>query len=93
MRPSAYLVGVLTLIVVSGVFVCTVIEKQRGRYLASWPESVKAVRVFGLSDLALSTEARYTRHPAVSDMVAPFMNHPEGLEHFPSGSFFAPREK
>lgn len=43
----------------------------------------------GLSDLCLTTEARYTRHPALSDHVVPFMDHPGGLEHFPSGSFWA----
>ena len=44
----------------------------------------------GLTDLCVSTEARYTRHPAVSDAVAPFMDHPGAIEHFPSGSFWAP---
>lgn len=44
----------------------------------------------GLTDLCLTTEARYTRHPAVSDPVAPFMDHPGALEHFPSGAFLAP---
>ena len=43
----------------------------------------------GLTDLCLTTEARYTRHPAVSDPIAPFMDHPGALEHFPSGSFWA----
>ncbi len=43
----------------------------------------------GLTDLCLATEARYTRHPAVSDPIAPFMNHPGAMEHFPTGSFWA----
>ncbi len=43
----------------------------------------------GLTDLCLATEARYTRHPAVSDPMAPFMDHPGALEHFPTGSFWA----
>ena len=43
----------------------------------------------GLSDLSLATEARYTRHPAVTDLVVPFMDHPGAIEHFPSGSFWA----
>ncbi len=43
----------------------------------------------GLTDLAVSTEARYTRHPAVSDPMAPFMDHPGAIEHFPSGTFWA----
>lgn len=44
----------------------------------------------GLTDLCVSTEARYTRHPAVSDLMTPFMDHPGAIEHFPSGSFLAP---
>ncbi|MBU4033330.1 MAG: hypothetical protein KKG34_00905 [Proteobacteria bacterium] len=44
----------------------------------------------GLTDLAVSTEARYTRHPAVSDAVAPFMDHPGAIEHFPTGAFWLP---
>lgn len=42
----------------------------------------------GLSDLCLATEARYTRHLTLSDKIAPFMDHPVALEHFPSGSFY-----
>lgn len=44
----------------------------------------------GLTDLAVASEARYTRHPAVSDKMAPFMDHPGAIEHFPTGSFWVP---
>ena len=44
----------------------------------------------GLTDLAVATEARYTRHPAVSDPLAPFMDHPGAIEHFPTGAFWLP---
>lgn len=43
-----------------------------------------------LTDLCLSTEARYTRHPALADRHAPFQDHPLALEHFPSGSLIMP---
>jgi hypothetical protein len=43
-----------------------------------------------LTDLALFTEARYTRHPSQADFHAPFQDHPAALEHFPSGSFVPP---
>ena len=43
-----------------------------------------------LTDLALFTEARYTRHPSQADRHAPFQDHPMALDHFPSGSFVAP---
>lgn len=90
MRPSAYLgIGVLAVMVVCWILAAT-ISGKRGSSRAGWVESRVAVEAFGLSDLAVSTEARYTRHPAVSDPLAPFMDHPGGLEHFPSGAFFAP---
>jgi len=44
----------------------------------------------GLTGLALFTEARYTRHPELSDRHAPFQNHPATLEHFPSGTLVPP---
>ena len=48
------------------------------------------VRRLGLTDLALFTEARYTRHPSVADRFAPFQDHPLALEHYPSGSLVPP---
>lgn len=48
-----------------------------------------AVAGLGLTDLCVATEARYTRHPALSDPMAPFMDHPGAIEHFPTGSFWA----
>ncbi|RZW24215.1 MAG: hypothetical protein EX260_04150 [Desulfobulbaceae bacterium] len=51
---------------------------------------VKAVEIFGLSDLCIATDARYIRHLAVSDGLAPFMDHPGSIEHFPTGSFWIP---
>ena len=43
-----------------------------------------------LTDLCLTTEARYTRHPAMADRHAPFQEHPLALEHFPSGALILP---
>ena len=46
----------------------------------------------GLTDLALFTEARYTRHPSQADLHSAFQDHPMALDHFPSGSIVpAPR--
>lgn len=50
----------------------------------------KLVHDLRLTDLCLSTEARYTRHPAMADLHAPFQDHPTALEHFPSGSLVLP---
>jgi hypothetical protein len=40
----------------------------------------------GLTDLAIWTEARYTRHPSQADVFSPFQDLPSSLEHFPAGS-------
>lgn len=47
------------------------------------------VRRLGLTDLAIWTEARYTRHPSQADFFAPFQDGPSLLEHFPAGSVVA----
>jgi hypothetical protein len=43
-----------------------------------------------LTDLALFTEARYTRHPSQADLHSAFQDHPVALEHFPAGSLVGP---
>jgi len=48
------------------------------------------VRVLTLTDLCLFTEARYTRHPSMTDLNTPFQDHPVSLEHFPSGAIVMP---
>ncbi|MDF1615535.1 hypothetical protein [Desulfurivibrio dismutans] len=90
MRPVAGigLVLLVLLLLVGGLL-------GHGRELAArqaavGPRLAILVAGMGLTDLCLSTEARYTRHPAVSDPVAPFMSHPGAIEHFPTGSFWAP---
>ncbi|PCD77764.1 hypothetical protein [Pseudothioclava arenosa] len=64
-----------------------------GHALASRPatqarlaEEARLVRVLGLTDIALFTEARYTRHPSQADLNTPFQDHPLAFDHFPSGS-------
>jgi hypothetical protein len=43
-----------------------------------------------LTDLALWTEARYTRHPSQADFFSPFQDFPSAIDHFPAGSLIAP---
>jgi hypothetical protein len=50
------------------------------------------VERLGLTDPALFTEARYTRHLSQADRHAPFQDHPMALEHFPSGSLVLPTD-
>lgn len=48
------------------------------------------VREFGLTDLCLFTDARYTRHPVMADLHTAFQDYPMSFEHFPSGSLMGP---
>jgi hypothetical protein len=52
--------------------------------------STRLVQQLGLSDLALFTEARYTRHPSQADLHSAFQDHPGALDHFPTGSLVPP---
>jgi hypothetical protein len=53
-------------------------------------EKKKMVEHFGLTDLCLFTDARYTRNPAVADRSSPFQDNPLSLDYFPSGSILPP---
>lgn len=50
----------------------------------------RLVAELGLTDLCLSTEARYTRHLSQADHFAAFQDYPRSLEHFPSGALLPP---
>lgn len=52
--------------------------------------NAEMVKSLQLTDLCLFTEARYTRHPSMADLHAPFQDHPLALDHFPSGSLVSP---
>jgi hypothetical protein len=52
--------------------------------------TAELVRDYGLTDLAVFTEANYTRHPTMTDLNTPFQDSPMSLEHFPSGSLLQP---
>jgi len=45
----------------------------------------------GLTDLALFTEARYTRHRSLADLHSAFQDAPMAMEHFPAGSLVPPQ--
>lgn len=90
LRPAARL-GLLLLfftLLNGGFWLHAGLIEQRQQ--AALPELRVVTAALGLTDLAVATEARYTRHPAVSDPLAAFMNHPGAIEHFPTGSFWAP---
>lgn len=90
MRPSTLYV----------IFLCaalglSALSLAHARWRQSQAEEDRArnselVRTLQLTDLALFTEARYTRHLSMADVHSAFQDHPGALEHFPSGSLVAP---
>ena len=90
MRPIGYLLGAVAGVLLLGSLLAWGVGVKRAAYVDHIAGAARLTGPLGLSDLALSTEARYTRHPAVSDRVVIGMDHPGSLDHFPSGSFFNP---
>lgn len=54
------------------------------------PELRRLSAALFLTDLALWSEARYTRHPSQADLFTPFQDFPAAPEHFPAGSVIGP---
>jgi hypothetical protein len=91
MRPSTLVLALLAGLALAFAFIF-------GHF--SWSTATDAERLaanralvehYGLTDLALFTEARYTRHPSQADLHSAFQDHPAALEHFPTGSLVSPR--
>ncbi len=74
--------------VVALVFYSASVTESRHR--DEMPKKVRLVKALGLTDLAIWTEARYTRHPSQADFFTPFQDFPSALEHFPAGSIVSP---
>jgi len=91
LRPSAPAFAALGLLAAAfvGCFVdADILRRQREPDVSA---TLALTTRLGLSDLALFTEARYTRHPAQADLHSAFQDHPLALEHFPSGSLIVPK--
>ena len=80
------------LILLSGLFLLSVTDAAlRSRMAqAELARMQQQVSAWELTDLALFTEARYTRHLSQADYHTPFQDHPFALEHFPTGSLVMP---
>ena len=89
MKPLSFLVvmalGVLTL---AGVVImdgwCDPVSQRHQL------DNARLVEVLMITDLALWTEARYTRHPSQADCFTAFQNGPTALDYFPSGTWVRP---
>lgn len=75
-------------------FILLMLIQNRAMSVRSLKSEIAAnkqmVSHFMFTDLALWSEARYTRHPSQTDLFSPFQDFPGAMEHFPSGSIIAP---
>lgn len=93
LRPSALAFAVL--LALGTAFAACLIDAQlaAGRRAGEVTAMRAMAAQLGLTDLALFTEARYTRHPSQADLHSAFQDHPLAFEHFPSGSLIPPRHE
>lgn len=87
-RPSSVAAGVLA--AGSLLFALALVHARIGGGADDAAGRATLAGQLGLTDLALFTEARYTRHPSQADLATPFQDHPLALDHFPAASLIAP---
>lgn len=90
LRSSDRLAFVVLLLVVVVLFIRVDLRSRQEQAQHALAEKGTLVRWLQLTDLCLSTEATYTRHPSQADLFAPFADHPGAFEHFPSGTMIGP---
>ena len=90
MRPSTRLLLLISCLAVFQIFMFEAQNRAFSDQLQADQQMKLVIQRLGLTDLCIATDARYIRHLSVSDPVAPFMDHPGGIEHFPSSAVIAP---
>jgi hypothetical protein len=82
-----FLLAEISLLLYFFIFASSVQHSDRDMKLKAERELVSQL---SLTDFAIWTEARYTRHPTQTDFFSPFQEFPSSFEHFPAGSVMAP---
>ena len=81
-------------IIIECVVILAMLGHGQVRYHLEDKENLAAKRALvlklGLTDFAIWTEARYTRHPSQADFFSAFQEFPGSFEHFPAGAIIAP---
>lgn len=90
MRPANLALTLLAFAAGGFALTCADAARLRAASTARVTATAALVTQLGLTDLALFTEARYTRHPTQADLQSAFQDHPGALEHFPTGSLVPP---
>ena len=89
-RSRIYLSIILFLMLVLAALASWAKSSSQSFLANDLPARQQLVSSLALTDLALWTEARYTRHPSMADLFSPFQDHPAAFDHFPAGSLLGP---
>lgn len=90
LRPSSAAIALLGVLIAAASAALLDAARLRDERLRDLAATRALASRLQLTDIALVTEARYTRHPSQADLHSAFQDHPLAFEHFPSGSFIAP---
>lgn len=88
-KSNLFLLWIVFLFSVLGVLFGHAVVRQKTDLLILHRRS-EVVKSFELTDLALFTDARYTRHPSMADLNTAFQDYPMAFDYFPSGAILAP---
>lgn len=89
-RARTYLAVTALLVLVLAGLLAEGAGRRAAFHEGRGPAAARLTAALGLSDLALWTEARYTRHPALADRFTAFQDAPGSFDHFPAGSIVTP---
>lgn len=89
-RPSTYAFLLIGLLAIAMLAIFGLNSRFTAAHLPRLDANRELVARLGLTDLALFTEARYTRHPSQADLHSALQDHPGAFDHFPSGSLLSP---
>ncbi len=90
MRPSTVILGLLVTLIALATAIFTHLSRSTAENNQKLQDQRQLVIRLGLTDLALFTEARYTRHPSQADLHSALQDHPGAFDHFPSASLRPP---
>ena len=90
LKSKIFILVTIGQLLVLASFFCYGLTKSHADQRGPMQAKQEVVSRFGLTDFAIWTEARYTRHPSQADFFSSFQDFPSSFDHFPAGSIIAP---
>ena len=90
MRKSSILILLFGLLAAAVIWESIDYHRRKEVYASKIWMRQRLQSAVGLTDLAITSAARYLRHYSLTDLTTPFQDYPASLDHFPAGFVFAP---